>query len=104
MNTITTLQRVIAMTCAGALAALGAGCGNSVSGTYSGKGSGMLDKLEFKSGGKVELSFMGAIQEGTFVVEDQRVKISNAGSTQIFKIDDKGCLDAGAILGRYCKL
>ena len=60
-------------------------------------------KLEFKSGGKVELSFMGAIQEGSFVVEDQRVKITNAGSTQIFRIDDKGCLDAGAILGRYCK-
>jgi hypothetical protein len=31
------------------------------------------------------------------------VKITNAGSTQIFRIDDKGCLDAGAILGRYCK-
>ncbi len=46
---------------------------------------------------------MGAIQEGSFVVEDQRVKITNAGSTQIFRIDDKGCLDAGAILGRYCK-
>ena len=104
MNIVLTRQRLLAVTCAAARAALGAGCGSSVSGTYSGKGSGMLDKLEFKPGGKVELSFMGAIQEGTFVVEDQRVKITNAGSTQIFRIDDKGCLDAGAILGRYCKI
>jgi len=99
----TTRQRRLSITLAAAAAVLGAGCGNSVSGTYSGKGSGMLDKLEFKSDGKVELSFMGAIQEGSFVVEDKRVKITNAGSTQIFRIDDKGCLDAGAILGRYCK-
>ena len=100
----TTGKRRPWITLAAASAILVAGCGNSISGTYSGKGSGMLDKLEFKSDGKVELSFMGAIQEGSFVVEDKRVKITNAGSTQIFKIDDKGCLDAGAILGRYCKL
>ena len=100
----TTKQRRLSMTLAAAVAALATGCGNSISGIYSGKGSGMLDKLEFKSDGKVELSFMGAIQEGSFVVEDKRVKITNAGSTQIFKIDDKGCLDAGAILGRYCKI
>jgi len=99
----TTRQRRLSIALAAAAAVLGAGCGSSVSGTYSGKGSGMLDKLEFKSDGKVELSFMGAIQEGSFVVEDKRVKITNAGSTQIFRIDDKGCLDAGAILGRYCK-
>ena len=99
----TTRQRRLSIALAAAAALLGAGCGSSVSGTYSGKGSGMLDKLEFKSDGKVELSFMGAIQEGSFVVEDKRVKITNAGSTQIFRIDDKGCLDAGAILGRYCK-
>ena len=46
---------------------------------------------------------MGAIQEGTFVVEDRRAKITNAGNTQIFRIDDKGWVDAGTIPGRCCK-
>jgi len=93
----------------GAIAALAglllAACGAKVSGVYSGKNTGMLDQIEFRDDGKVELTFMGSVQEGRYVVEDGRVKISHAGGgTQVFRIDDKGCLDGGGMLGRYCKV
>jgi hypothetical protein len=46
-------------------------------GIYSGHGQSLLDKLNFKSGGKVELTFLGMTMEGTYVVADNKVKIVN---------------------------
>lgn len=80
-----------------------AGCGNSLSGKY---GTAKGVSLEFHSNGKVELDIIGPIQEANYVVEDGKVKISgvaNAG-TLVLKIDDKGCLDGGMMLGKLCKM
>lgn len=80
-----------------------ASCDAKVDGTYAGQDTGFFDKLTFTSKGKVEITFMGMTKEGTYVVEDKRVKITVAGDTQIFTIDDKGCIDGGGLLGKYCK-
>lgn len=77
------------------------GCGNSLSGTYGEKGG---VNFEFHSNGKVELDVIGPVQEATYVVEDNKVKISSPGAgTMVLKIDDRGCLDGGAMMGKLCK-
>lgn len=80
--------------------ALLSACGNGLSGTYGKKGEVNLD---FHSNGKVELDIIGAVQEATYVVEDGKVKISGAQGTLVLRIDDKGCLDGGAMMGKLCK-
>lgn len=81
--------------------ALLAGCGRSLSGTYGEKGG---VNFEFHSNGKVELDILGPVQEATYVVEDGKVKITNGQQgTMVLKIDDKGCLDGGAMMGKLCK-
>src|SRR5947207_11187534 len=79
-----------------------AACGRGVTGTYTGE-DGFFDKLTFKSGGKVEITFMTMTREATYVVESDRIRITNSGDTQTFTIDEQGCLDGGGLLGRYCK-
>jgi hypothetical protein len=76
------------------------GCGNSLSGTYGKKGD---VSFEFHSNGKVELDILGPIQEANYVVEDGKVKISAAQGTMVLRIDEKGCLDGGAMMGKLCK-
>lgn len=79
------------------------GCGSRVSGVYKPQGATFLDGLNFKTGGKVELTFMTMTKEGTFTVDGDRVKVTNGSDTQVFRLDSKGCLDGGLLLGRYCK-
>jgi hypothetical protein len=87
-----------------ALASLSvAGCGSSVSGTYSSNGNGFFEQLEFKSGAKVEVTFMGMTKEGTYEIEDKKVKVTVGGDNQIFTIDDEDCLVGGGLIGKYCK-
>ena len=97
----TTIRRIAAMLLATS-AALGlAACGNSLSGTYGKKGE---VSFEFHSNGKVELDVLGPIQEASYVVEDGKVKITNGSQgTMVLKIDDKGCLDGGIMMGKLCK-
>ena len=85
------------------LAAFLASCDAKVDGTYSGKDTGFFEQLTFTSKGTVEITFMGMTKEGTYVVEDKRVKITTGGDTLIFTIDDKGCIEGGGLLGKYCK-
>lgn len=86
---------------AGAVLALVA-CGNGLSGTY-GKPSGGTS-MEFHANGKVEIQIMGTIQEAKYTVEEGKVKISgDKQGTLVMKIDDKGCLDGGFMLGKLCK-
>jgi hypothetical protein len=80
-----------------------AACGSKLSGTYSGNGTGLLDEIAFKSGGKAEVVFLGMRKEGTYEKDGDRVKITINGETNIFAIDGQGCLDAGPIGGKYCK-
>jgi hypothetical protein len=97
----TTISRTAATLLAASAALLLAACGNSLSGTYGKKGE---VNFEFHSNGKVELDILGPIQEASYVVEDGKVKISNAGQgTMVLKIDDKGCLDGGVMMGKLCK-
>lgn len=85
-----------------ATAALLVGCGDKLSGTYEGEG-GLLDKIEFTSGDKVEITALGQTQEGTYVVEDNKVKITIDGKTNVLTIRDDGCLEGGAMVGVFCK-
>jgi hypothetical protein len=80
-----------------------AGCGSGVEGKYLGGDQGFFESMEFKSDGKVEITFMGSIREGTYVVEDDRVKVTAGGDTQIFTVRDDGCLAGGGLVGTYCK-
>jgi hypothetical protein len=79
------------------------GCGSGVSGTYTSDGDGMIEKMEFKSGGKVEITAMGQTKEGTYEVENKKVKVTIGGETNILTINDKGCLDGGGFIGTLCK-
>lgn len=82
------------------LLALLTACGNSLSGTY-GEGA---TSMAFHSNGKVEIQFMGMVQEASYVVEDGKVKVRTPKEgTMVMKIDDKGCLDGGFLLGKLCK-
>jgi len=78
-------------------------CGGGLSGTYSGNGESFFEKLNFTSGSKVEVYFMGASKEGTYEVSGNKVKITVNGENQLFTIDDKGCIDGGGEIGKYCK-
>lgn len=79
-----------------------AACGSSIEGVYTGEDT-FLDQIEVRDDQRVELSFMGAIKEGTYEVEGDRLRISAGGETNVFKINDSGCLEGGALLGTYCK-
>ena len=80
------------------------GCaGGGLSGTYKGDEGAFLEKMTFTSNDKVELVFMGSTVEGTYKVEDNKVKINNSGEVQILTIKADGCLDGGGFIGTYCK-
>jgi hypothetical protein len=79
------------------------GCGQRVRGTYSGAGRGFFDHLTFQSGGKVEISFMSMTKEATYEVDGNKVKVTHGGDTQVFTIEDNGCLNGGQLLGSYCR-
>lgn len=77
--------------------------GDSLHGTYMGDEGSFLEKITFTSSDKVELVFMGSTVEGTYEIEDNKVKINNSGEIQILTITDDGCLDGGGFIGKYCK-
>jgi len=80
------------------------GCGSKLDGTYTpADGEGLISSITFKSGGKCELTGLGMTKEGTYELEGQKVKITVSGETNILTMDDKGCLDGGGIIGRFCK-
>lgn len=82
------------------LASLGA-CGSGLSGTYGEKGG---VNFEFHSNGKVDLDILGPVQEASYVVEGDKVKITNGQQgTMVLRIDANGCLDGGALMGKLCK-
>lgn len=82
------------------------GCGGGLDGTYTPQGesiaSALIESLTFKSGGKIEIKAMGQTKEGTYEIEDDRVKITISGETNIFTISGD-CIDGGGMLGKFCK-
>ncbi|WP_100611365.1 hypothetical protein [Confluentibacter lentus] len=81
------------------------GCttGNELRGIYIGNNNAFFEKLTFKSGNKVEIVFMDTTSEIDYQLDDDKVKIINAGQNQILIITDEGCLDGGGFIGTYCK-
>lgn len=75
----------------------------TLKGTYIGSHNAFFEKLIFKSGNKVEIVFMGTTSEIEYQLEDNKVKITNAGQNQILTITGDGCLDGGGHIGKYCK-
>ena len=91
---------------AACLALLAAACSPGISGTYKPAGSGAIfQSLTFKSGGKVEIAVFGAVVEGTYEVEDGKVKLTGPEGSRLMTIDGD-CIDGGTGLiglGRYCR-
>jgi hypothetical protein len=89
------------------LACLCVGCSGGLKGTYTPVGQtfgGMLiSNVTFNAADKVEVTAMGMIHEGTYVLDGKRVKITVSGDTTIMTIDEQGCLDAGGMIGKLCK-
>ncbi len=68
-----------------------AACGKSLDGIY--KDNLGLQKYEFQSDGTVYVSTMGVIQEGTYALEDDKVKITIEGETVIFDLNPDGSIE-----------
>jgi hypothetical protein len=89
---------------------LGACGGGGLQGTYSGEDAatgertGFLDAINFKSGNKLEATFLGQTKQGTYSVEGKQVTLTVAGddTPELLTIMDDGCLEGQGILGRYC--
>lgn len=86
-----------------AVAVSSAAWGAKLEGEYSGTGNSFFEKLTFKPGGKVRVTFMGMTKVGTFEVEDNEVLITVGNETNVFTLDDRGCVVGGGLLGKYCK-
>jgi hypothetical protein len=78
-------------------------CGSGMQGTYKSHKGAFFDKLTFNSGGKLEITFMGMTKDGSYVVDDRKVRITVGNDNQVFTLDDKGCLVGGGLLGTYCR-
>jgi hypothetical protein len=84
------------------------GCDSGLNGTYTPDGNSpygnMISSLTFKPGGKVEVTTLGMTQEVSYEREGMKVKVMTDGKTStIFTIDEKGCLDGGKLIGKFCK-
>jgi len=72
-------------------------------GDYTGVGNSFFEKISFRSGGKVRITAMGMTKVGTFEVDGKEVLITVGAETNVFTLDDKGCVVGGGFLGKYCK-
>ena len=100
-------QHPMSATFAALLVCACVGCGGGLSGTYTPNGrsfaGAVIGNMTFNSSDKVEITALGTTAEGTYVLEGKRVKITVSGDTTIMTIDDQGCLDAGGMLGKFCR-
>ena len=74
-----------------------------MNGIYRGVQDAHFDALVFKADHKVELVFLGSRTEADYVKEGTDIKINTNMGTQVLSLDDKGCLDGGFVMGKYCK-
>ena|ERR1700674_361393 len=80
-----------------------AGCDEKLSGTYLPAGGAAYEKFELGSGEVVDLTAMGVVRRGTYKVDGKKVAMVIDAQSIVFTMDDKGCLDGGRLIGRYCK-
>lgn len=92
----------LAVLCTASNLLLGA-CGQSVSGRYDASPRGFFEYMDFRSDGKVEVGKFGSVSELTYEIENDRIKVSRGGQTQILTVDKDGCLEGGNMMGKYCK-
>jgi hypothetical protein len=90
---------VLAVCATAPLAASGA----RLEGDYQGNGNSFFEKLSFRSGGKVRVTFAGMTKVGTFELDGNEVLITIGNETNVFTIDAQGCVVGGGLLGKYCK-
>jgi hypothetical protein len=72
-------------------------------GDYLGTGNSFFEKLTFKSGGKVRVTFAGMVKQGTYELDGNEVLITIGNETNVFNLDAQGCVVGGGFLGKYCK-
>jgi hypothetical protein len=72
-------------------------------GDYLGTGNSFFEKLTFKSGGKVRVTFAGMTKQGTYELDGNEVLITIGNETNVFNVDAQGCMVGGGFLGKYCK-
>ncbi|WP_370264296.1 hypothetical protein [Limnobacter sp.] len=65
-------------------------CSKGLDGTY--KDELGIQKYEFQRDGTVYISTMGITKESTYVVEDNKVKISDQGDTTIYDLNTDGTI------------
>jgi len=99
---------LLQQTIAALLVALAALLGNSahaarLDGDYAAVGNSFFEKISFRSGGKVRITALGMTKVGTYEVDGKEVLITVGNETNVFTLDDKGCVVGGGILGKYCK-
>ena len=87
----------------GAVLACAPALGARLDGDYVGTGNSFFEKLSFKSGGKVRITFMGMTKVGTYEIDGKEVLITTGNETNVFTIDEQGCVVGGGLLGKYCK-
>ena len=87
---------------------LAAGCSHGLSGTYLPKGGGMgnglvMSKLEFINGSEVNISMMEQTVRANYKIDGKQVLLTVNGQSEVFTLDDAGCLDGGNLFGKFCK-
>ena len=71
-----------------ALAIPSAAWAAKLEGEYEGTGNSFFEKLSFRPGGKVRVTFMGMTKVGTYEIEDKEVLITVGNETNVFTLDD----------------
>ncbi len=77
--------------------------GAALEGDYAGTGNSFFEKLSFRPGGKVRITFGGMTKVGTYEVDGKEVLITVGNETNVFTLDAQGCVVGGGFLGKYCK-
>jgi hypothetical protein len=108
MHILSTPHPIVALIVVTLTLFLLSGCDSGLNGTYTPDGNSpygnMISSLTFKPGGKVEVTTLGMTQEVSYEREGMKIKVMTDGKTStIFTIDEKGCLDGGKLIGKFCK-
>lgn len=75
----------------------------ALDGDFTAVGNAFFEKISFRSGGKVRITAMGMTKVGTYELDGKEVLITVGAETNVFTVDDKGCVVGGGFLGKYCK-
>lgn len=96
-------RSIAALVVAAGIVASPLACGAALEGDYAGTGNSFFEKLSFRSGGKVRVTFGGMTKVGTYEIDGKEVLITLGNETNVFTLDAQGCVVGGGILGKYCK-